>query len=383
MHLHFVQSLETLQGAGLGSSALSLHLALHKNHPQASRLLSTRDRDFKSSWPGVIQGLRQGPGKFFYAPELKETARDVLRQTDFFHAHGLYVWLNWWLGAEAIRRKKPLIYHPHGFFDPWILKRSKKKKLLANWLFENRNIIYTHCWRAVTAKEADQIKRVVGPKAKIHIIPNGINIKEIDQDDRVDILTEEQAVRLSYMRKRPRLLLFLSRIHPKKGLDLLIPAWAQLSPNFPDWELLIVGPDEAGYQATVEKLIAMTGCSETCSIHPPVSGAEKRNLFRSADLFVLPSYSEGFPMAVLEAAAHRLPVVQTIECNFPELTAAGGGWQCHADQDDLQRVLCRALSSDGPELSERGALGRTLVAEDYSWDLIAAAVDDLCLSLRK
>ena len=88
-------------------------------------------------------------------------------------------------------------------------------------------------------------------------------------------------------------------------------------------------------------------------------------------------------MAVLEAAAHRLPVVQTIDCNFPELTAAGGGWQCQADQEDLQRVLCQALSSDGPELSERGALGRALVAEDYSWDVIAAAVNDLCLLLTK
>jgi len=383
VHLHFVQSLETLQGAGLGGSALSLHLALHKNHPQASRLLSTRGRDFESSWPGVIQGVRKGPAKLFYAPELKDKARNILEKADFFHAHGLYVWTNWWLGNEAIRRKKSLICHPQGFFDPWILKRSKKKKGIAHWLFENRNIAYTHWWRAVTAKEADQIKRVVGPRAEIHVIPNGININEIDHFFSVDSKAEEQAIKLFPVRKRAKRLLFLSRIHPKKGLDLLIPAWSQLSPKFPDWELLIVGPDESGYQAIVEKMIVMAGCSKTCMIHPPVSGAEKRNLFRSADLFVLPSYSEGFPMAVLEAAAYRLPVVQTIECNFPELTIAGGGWQCQADQEDLQRVLCQALSSDGTELRERGELGRALVAEDYSWDAIAEAVDHLCLLSSK
>ena len=381
MHLHFVQSLETLQGAGLWGSALSLHIALHRNHPQASRLLSTRGRDFEGSWPGVIQGVRQGPGKLFYAPELKEKGRSLVTQANFFHAHGLYVWTNWWLGGEARRRNKPLICHTQGFFDPWILNRSKKKKLIAHWLFENKNIAYVHWWRAVTAKEAAQIKRIAGPDAQIHVIPNGINLDEIDQLDSINCQPEEQAVHFSSERKRARRLLFLSRIHPKKGVDLLVPAWAQLSQDYPDWELLIVGPDEWGYQASVEKMIRMAGCSKTCRIHPPVSGSVKRNLFRSADLFVLPSYSEGFPMAVLEAAAHRLPVVQTIECNFPELTAAGGGWQCRADQEDLLRVLRVALASDGRELRERGALGRALVAECYSWDTIAESLNDVCLTL--
>jgi glycosyltransferase involved in cell wall biosynthesis len=365
-----------MQGAGLGASALSLHRALHKRHPNASRLLSTRCREFEESWPGVIQGVRRGPSKLFYAPDLKESAKEVVDQADLFHAHGLYVWTNFWLGGEARRRQKPLICHPQGFFDPWILKRSKKKKHLAHWLFEDKNIAYTGCWRAVTAKEADQIRCVVSEKAEIHVIPNGIDLDEVDQNEE-----SGHQVDVSYARKRPRRLLFLSRIHPKKGLDLLVPAWGQLSRDFPDWELLIVGPDEAGYQASVETMIALAGCSESCCIHPPVSGALKRALFRSADLFVLPSYSEGFPMAVLEAAAHRLPVVQTTDCNFPELSSAGGGWDCHADQEALQRVLRLALASDRSELMERGALGRALVAQQYSWDSIAQSLNDVCLSL--
>lgn len=376
MHLHYVQSLETLQGAGLGASALSLHLALYKLDPQASRLLSTRRRDFEAAWPGVVQGVRHGPSKFFYAPELKDRAREIVAQADFFHAHGLYVWTNLWLGGEARRRQKALICHPQGFFDPWILRRSKKKKLLAHWWFENKNFAHTRCWRAVTAKEADQIRRVVGSRAEIHVIPNGIDLAEVDlnEDD------HHQADSIS-VRKRPRRLLFLSRIHPKKGLDLLVPAWGEISPEFPDWELLIVGPDEAGYQSTVEKMIAQSGCSESCWIHPPVSGGMKRELFRSADLFVLPSHSEGFPMAVLEAAAHRLPVVQTTECNFPELSAAGGAWESQAEQGDLQNVLRSALSSERNELIERGALGRALVRQNYSWESIAKALNDVCLHL--
>jgi glycosyltransferase involved in cell wall biosynthesis len=170
----------------------------------------------------------------------------------------------------------------------------------------------------------------------------------------------------------------LSRIHAKKGLDLLVPAWGKLTKEFPDWELLIVGPDEGGYQATVEKMIAESGCGETCWIHPAVSGAEKHALLRTADLFVLPSYSEGFPMAVLEAAAHRIPVVQTDECNFPELIAAGGAWECRPERESVEKALREALTADDAERTERGLRGRELVEKSYSWSKLADRVLETC-----
>jgi glycosyltransferase involved in cell wall biosynthesis len=114
--------------------------------------------------------------------------------------------------------------------------------------------------------------------------------------------------------------------------------------------------------------------------HPAVSGAEKHALLRTADLFVLPSYSEGFPMAVLEAAAHRIPVVQTDECNFPELTAAGGAWECRPERDAVVTTLRKALAADHAEREERGLRGRALVERSYSWDQIAGAVFEACRS---
>ena len=387
MHLHFVQSLEPLQGAGLGQAALSLHLAmrgetkrprdektkrllpsalnseLHAPSSQLpaprSMLLSTRAEDFDRTWPDVIQGVRKGPGKMFYAPELKRLAAEAVEQAEWFHGHGLYVWTNMWLGGEARKRGKPLVYHPHGFFDPWILRRSPGKKRLAHWLFEDKNIAHVRWWRALSNKEAEQIRAVVGDRAVVHVIPNGVDLDEVDslqfsngsgegaQPQTKRLRDEETPAWV--LRKRPKRLLFLSRIHAKKGLDLLVPAWGRLTKEFPDWELLIVGPDEGGYQATVEKMIAESGCGETCWIHPAVSGAEKHALLRAADLFVLPSYSEGFPMAVLEAAAHRIPVVQTDECNFPELTAAGGAWECRPERDAVENTLRKALTAEDAE----------------------------------
>ena len=426
MHLHFVQSLEPLQGAGLGQAALSLHLAMRKEsaqcsvgsvqsdlphapssrlHAPSSMLLATRDVGFTREWPDVIQGIRKGPGKAFYAPELRQLAAEAVSQAEWFHGHGLYVWTNMWLGGEARKRGKPLVYHPQGFFDPWILRRSPGKKRLAHWLFEDANIKHVRWWRAVSSKEAEQIRAVVGSRAIVHVIPNGVDLREVDALDahegdrgqgtgdppslgygvtsgRQESGTSDSLPLTRYSawaeRKRPKRLLFLSRIHAKKGLDLLVPAWGKLTKEFPDWELLIVGPDEGGYQAMVEKMIADCGCGETCWIHPAVSGAEKHALLRTADLFVLPSYSEGFPMAVLEAAAHRIPVVQTDECNFPELTAAGGAWECRPERDAVEAALREALTAEDAERAERGLRGRELVEKSYSWDQIANEVIEAC-----
>jgi glycosyltransferase involved in cell wall biosynthesis len=277
-----------------------------------------------------------------------------------------------WLGGEARKRDKPLVYHPQGFFDPWILRRSRGKKRLAHWLFEDANIKHVRWWRAVSSKEAEQIRAVVGSRAIVHVIPNGVDLDEVDS---FQFAVGSEETEPAWMkRKRPKRLLFLSRIHAKKGLDLLVPAWGKLTKEFPDWELLIVGPDEGGFQAIVEKMIADCGCGDTCWIHPAVSGAEKHALLRTADLFVLPSYSEGFPMAVLEAAAHRIPVVQTDECNFPELTVAGGAWECRPERDAVEAALREALTAEDAEREERGLRGRELVERSYSWDQIAGSV---------
>lgn len=256
------------------------------------------------------------------------------------------------------------------------------------------NIAHVRWWRALSNKEAEQIRAAAGRHAVIHVIPNGVDLDEVDAIDTARVTSDEWRVTSETFketrrpqdqetpawmkRRRPKRLLFLSRIHAKKGLDLLVPAWGKLTKEFPDWELLIVGPDEGGYQATVEKMIAESGCGETCWINPAVSGAEKHALLRTADLFVLPSYSEGFPMAVLEAAAHRIPVVQTNECNFPELAAAGGAWECRPKRDAVERVLRESLTAEDVERAERGSRGRELVERRYSWDQIAEQVLVTC-----
>lgn len=373
-HLHFTQSLEPLQGAGLGYSALGLHQGLLEN-ASFSQLAATHGSGFGESWPHVNLYARKGIEKTFYAPGMKNTARTLVKSSNIVHAHGFYVAPNWLIGSEARRQRKPLVHHVQGFLDPWILARSRFKKRIAHFLFESANFRHASLWRAVSLKEEQQI-RDFGVKAPVIVLPNGVKLP-----------VERSAAELAefaakFPRTGKRRAIFLSRIHSKKGLDLLIPAWTGLPTELTcDWELLLFGPDEGGYASQVAGWIEQAGLGKAVKLMGSVSGAAKEAAFRSADLFVLPSYSEGFPMAVLEASSYGLPVVQTSECNFPELTAAQGAWECVPTLEGLTKSLRMALACDDSERHQRGEAGYQLVCEHYSWSSIALRLHEACQTL--
>lgn len=367
-HLHFVQSLETLQGGGLGAAALQLHLALRKSGN--SSLVATRSPEFDGSWDGCHQEVRSGPPALYYSKAMSRSAPELVGNADWVHGHGLHVYLNYIFGKESRRQGKPCVIHAHGFLDPWILGRSRMKKRLVGLLFERRNLREARFMRALTTKEERQIRQA-GIKCPVEVIPNGIDLEEIDA-------TPEGGSGVHFEKKRPKRLMFLSRIHPKKGLDLLVPAWEKLSAEFTDWELAIVGPDEGGYQSEVEAMIRACSVQDSCTVLPPVSGATKHQVFKAADLFVLPSYSEGFPMAALEALAHRVPSVVTTECNLDNFASRGAVWECEPKRADLEATLKIAMKADAAERAQRSELGRRMLEEGYGWNQVARRLEEAC-----
>jgi len=372
-HLHFTQSLEPLQGGGLGRAALDLHLQLlQAGH--GSQLVATRSQDFERAWPETSQYPRTGPPKAYFAPALGKAAPGLLAHADVIHGHGFYVYPNWALGGRAVSLHKPLVYHPHGFFEPWILARSGWKKRLVSLLFDQRNMRHCRLWRALTAKEADQI-REQGFTAPVVVAPNGVRLEDFDGSAANQ---QKDALTLPPRAAGKQRLVFMARIHPKKGLDLLVAAWARLSEFHSRWELVIAGPDEDGYRAVVEDQIRQLDLTSAITWVGSVTGNHKRDLLRGADLFVLPSYSEGFPVAVLEAMACELPVIGTYACNFGELEREGGGWLCPPTVEGVHDQLNRALQCSDAERKQRGRTARALVEKRYTWERIATVIVDAC-----
>jgi glycosyltransferase involved in cell wall biosynthesis len=370
------QSLEPLQGGGLGVSTVALHRQFLAMGVE-STLCSTHGGTPQKPAERTHEFQRAKPDFFYYAPELRHRAKQLVNEADVVHGHGFYVGTNWLLGREARKQKKPLVYHVHGFFEPWILNRSRWKKRLVHWLFEDSNFRQVRLWRALTTKEADQIRKQ-GLTAPIVVVPVGV-----DPNAYTVPYQEGEVIKTPLVgnleKSKPRLL-FVSRLHPKKGLDLLLPAWAALGSLTQQWELVIAGPDEGGHAAVVDSAIQSLGLKDSVRRVGKVSHETKVKLLKSADLFVLPSHSEGFTSAILEAMAAGLPVVATNTCNFTELFQAGGGWECLPTRDSVQASLREAIGASAQERRQRGEAGRRLLERDYTWPRIAERLLDACAS---
>lgn len=369
-HLHFVQSIEPLQGGGLGRAAFELSSMM--NVEEQSYLVTTqKGRTLRELDHTIYQ--RNGPMRAFYSNELYHDSPSLIKNYEIIHGHGFYVAPNWIFGREARRQSKPLVYHVHGIFEPWILHRSHWKKKIAHWLFENYNFKYASLWRALTDKEADQI-RAQGITAPIIVAPNGIELATFEEIPGLRNRLRSQRTK--------KTLLFLGRLHPKKGLDMLIRAWV-MTPLVlrKDWQIVIAGPDELGHEAILKKLVKDTGLSEEIIFIGSVSGESKLRILAEAEGFVLPSYSEGFSVAILEAMACRLPVIATRACNFPSLAIDGGGWCVDVSLEGIKEGLRLFLTSSDQERKDRGVLARKLVERVYTWDTVAREIGIACRNI--
>ena len=340
----------------------SILCATHGGNPQN---LAEGSREFRRIKPHFI----------YFSPEMQRAAHQLVRDADVLHGHGLYVGTNYIFGKESRDQHKPLVYHVHGMFEPYILNRSRWKKRLVHWIFENDNFRHVRLWRALTSKEADQI-RACGITQPIVVTPNGLNLgdfaKPLDSDISIKTSSVDNLVKIA-----PRVL-FLGRIHPKKGLDLLLSVWARLSSLTRDWQLVIAGPDEQGYLATVRGQAKSLGLQDQIIFTGPITGQAKKKLLYSSDLFVLPSYSEGFSMSLLEAMACELPVIATRACNFPDISTTQSGWECDSSADSLAETLKTALQTSESERRERGRNGRQLVEAQYAWPTIVKQLQQAC-----
>jgi poly(glycerol-phosphate) alpha-glucosyltransferase len=300
-----------------------------------------------------------GPAAFGYSPDLLPALEAA--GLDLVHLHGIWMYSSLACARWAGRSGRPSIVSAHGMLDPWALRNSTWKKRLAGLLFERRNLRRAACLHALNQAEADAI-RGYGLKNPICVVPNGVALPgpaEVAPPDWTALLPAHSKV-----------LLFLGRLHPKKGLSEMLRAWATCNRGLRDeWRLVIAGWDQ-GYRRQLEVLCSELEISDTVLFIGPQFGPDKTAAYRAAHGFILPSFSEGLPMAVLEAWAHGLPVLCTAQCNLPEGFAAGAGIRIDPNSGSIASGMERLFASE-TERRDMGIRGRALVEQSFTWPQIA------------
>lgn len=315
--------------------------------------------------PALVQSrcFAESPPMGHLGPSLG-LARALRREIagfDVVHLHAVWNFPTWYGMRAALRAGVPYLVAPQGSLEPWAFAHGRRlRRLWARWL-ELPLLARATRLQALTETEAAQM-RAFGLQVPAAIIPNGVSMDWLE-GERGDL-----AARLG-LPAGTRTLLFLSRVHPKKGLDVLLRAFAQAA--LKDVVLVIAGDDAgSGYAGQMRALAAELGLKGRCRFIGEVRGAEKRAVLSGADAYALTSHSEGLPVAVVEAMASALPVLITPGCNIPQVAEAGAGLIV-APEVDAVTVGLQTLFADAAGLRQLGERGRALVRERLTWPEIA------------
>ncbi len=295
------------RAAGVWSSVGRLAKALSQSgvHVEVFGLADLDSRSDRRRWDGPPLKLHRvlGSGAFGYAPRLGAALH--AGRLSLLHANGLWMYPSLASSRWGRRRGRPYIVSPHGMLDPWAVENASWKKRLAGRWFEDAHLARAACLHALTEAEARAV-RGYGLRNPVCVVPNGIDLPRAEQCyARPGWVTEGDRGR--------RILLFLGRLHPKKGLANLLRAWAAAHRDHDrrhdEWLLAIAGWDQAGHEAQLCDLARDLGIADTVRFVGPQFDGNKAASYAAADAFVLPSVSEGLPLAVLEAWSHGLPVL--------------------------------------------------------------------------
>lgn len=326
-------------------SKLDIDVSIHVFESAQEEVLPDSQVDIIRSKDGDVSNLRM------------VTSRGAA--ATIIHQHGIWLPSAHKVSKVASELDRPLILSPRGMMEGWSMKSKRWKKLLAWWLYQRRDCHAVRAYHATSLMEAESIRRL-GLKQPIIVLPNGVSMApEAPLDPAACNLLRDKKTAF-----------FLSRVNPKKGLPLLLEAWAKIRP--PDWELVIAGNDDANHQPELESISRKLGLEESVKFLGPLFGADKDSAYRNADLFILPTYSENFGIVVAEALSYEIPVITTNGTPWEELISDDCGWWVEPTVEGIHSALQHAFSCSADQLNAMGARGKYLVEQQYAWDSIAS-----------
>lgn len=322
------------------------------NHVQLSCLaagenISGFELDLHVEWP-ILK-------KFEVSFSLVKSLYFKSKIVDIIHNHSLWSMVNVASGWVVPGRHAKLVTSPRGTLSPWALQHNKHVKRLL-WPLQSRALSHADLIHATSIDEYYEIRNA-GFTAPVAIIPNGIDLPTLTS---MPVFSED-----GY-----RTLLFLSRIHPKKGIDRLLKSWSVLQDKYPNWKLVIAGRGESTHVTEVMKMSEHLNLKRV-SFPGPLYGKEKAHAYMQADLFVLPTHSENFGMVVAEALAHGCPAVVSRGAPWSGLESENCGWWVDNSVPILVTTLDAAMRLPPDQLFAMGNRGRAWMERDFGWAAIA------------
>jgi len=302
---------------------------------------------------------------------LARALRDHLREFDVVHLHSLYLFHNLVAGRVCRGYGIPYLMRPHGTLDPYIYRRHRWRKTVMELLFENRNIQHAAAIHFTSEEE----KRLAAPyigKTPGVVVPLGLDLKEY----------ENLPPPGEFRRRFPevgekKLILFLGRLNFKKGLEILVKAFARVARDREDVHLVLAGPADPGYGEKIKKWLADEGMLARTTFTGLLLGEEKLAVLRDAALFVLPSYSENFGIAVVEAMACGLPVIISDQVNIWREVEAGGAGLVGPCRVEWFAGAMAELLSEEDRRRHLGEGGAALVRERFQWANLARRLEEV------
>jgi glycosyltransferase involved in cell wall biosynthesis len=361
-----LQGLLSNASGGLASSVTGMVSALTSNtqvEPHVLGVLDPADPAAASNWGASVQAHRAyGPSGFHWAPAMARTLDSIA--PDVIDTQGIWMNQSRIALARHVRYATPLVVTPHGMLDPWAVRRSSLRKRLVRLWFEDKHLSRAAAIRALNEDEAKAIRQF-GVQSPIVVVPNGIEPPE--------------ASRVSDIEDREKVLQFLGRLDPKKGLEPLFKAWSLLKrePAAKDWRLRVNGWGATDYVDTLHMLVADLSLGNSLDLGGPVFGADKENVLATSAGFILPSYSEGLPMAVLEAWSWGTPVLMTRACNLPEGFAQSAALEITTDPKELVRQLLEYMKMSSEDRRAMAVTGRRLVDTKFHAKAVARDLERL------
>ncbi len=336
--------------AGIGNSVLLLSVGGVGLELQGQ----FRHQQFDKTWDKVPLAKH-----LWLSRGLNEALWAAAPTADVIHSNGLWVMPNVCPSWAAQAASTPLVLSPRGTLSPIALARSKWLKRFFWTFVQGPAVRQARCLHATSEQEYRDI-REFGLRCPVAVIPNGID------------LPVPPAV--ANPRRAIRRLLYLGRLHPIKGIDDLLKAWQRVQADFPDWEMRLVGPDEGGYQAQLERLASELSLERFAFVGPRF-GVEKWAEYVGAHLYILPSKSESFGMSVAEAMAAGLPVITTTGTPWQDLDEREIGWCVSPNVGGIEIALRKALAQSSKNLVRMGDRARSWMQQDFSWPDIARSME--------